>query len=280
MSEPALAVVQQNPRQNCSECRHINKCRSRFTVGHKPLSDRNDMINLLVCRLQLRINSDESAMTLLQLFKPGMINLITSARRRATSTNINFIDMLADMQSYTIECILTKYRIGELNPITNFLFDIKTGYLPKWTQFYIAKNKRVASRYALVGISPFKDDSEGYSYDNTPMHTNTHCDEYNNITHPEVITDDANNDTNHQVTDKIIGMVNDGVTLTTNEYRVFKFCLDNANDNNNTRMIDGLHIHLATTMSVSRPRITRLYAKAREKIKNLVTKAHYHYAPL
>lgn len=277
---PALALVQnQNPRQNCCECRHINKCRSRYTVNRKPLSDRNDMINLLVCRLQLGINANESAQTLLQLFKPGMINLITSARRRASSVNINFVDMLADMQSYTIECILTKYKIGELNPITNFLFDIKTGYLPKWTQFYIAKHKRIMSRYALAGISPFQEESDTERH--IPMHGNTHCDTYGELIPPEAVADEIDlDDDKNSVTNKILSMVNDGVTLTTNEYRVFKFCLDNANDNNNTRMIDGLHIHLATTMSVSRPRITRLYAKAREKIKNLVNRQNYHYAPL
>jgi predicted DNA-binding protein (UPF0251 family) len=68
-------------------------------------------------------------------------------------------------------------------------------------------------------------------------------------------------------TRQLMAIIEDGVTLNSNEYRVLKFCLYNGNELNATRHIDGLHIMLANIMGVSRPRVTRLYKRAREKVK-------------
>ena len=277
MSEP---VPEQQFKQDCSHCRHIFKCRNRRTAHDKPLSDRNDTINLLVCRLKFGVNKNGSARTLLQLFRPGMVNLVSSARSRAGHLNIDFDVMLMDMQSFAIEAIMTKYRIGDLNPITNFLFDIKSGYLVKWAQWYVTKQQRFTSRHMLSGGSPF---NEGYGdeeaeYDTqeqpAPVTFGSLADRDPTQSAADNILDAAMEAFQKQdepsMVDDVMDIIEDGVTLNANEYRVFKFYLQNANENNSIRMIDGLHIHLSKIMNVSRPRVTRLYKRGRDKVINAV----------
>jgi hypothetical protein len=274
----SVVAIQPQLKQDCSRCRHIFKCRNRRTAHDRPLSDRNDMINLLVCRLKLGVNINESAKTLLHLFRPGMVNLVASARRKTGGASIDFDDMLMDMQSFAVESILIKYRIGELNPITNFLFDIKSGYLVKWSQWYVTKAQRFSSRHTLAGSNPLFDgecaDDNEDSQHQDDNYTNVDFDSVGGRGVMEAarsnVIDSAMDVFRHTekrtLADDVMAIIEDGVTLNANEYRVFKFCLLNANDGNDIRMIDGLHIHLARMMGVSRPRVTRLYKRSRDKI--------------
>jgi hypothetical protein len=240
-------------QQHCSKCLHIHKCRSRKTAYGNTLSDRNDIINLLVCRLKMGISVNDNTKILLQLFRPGMINLITNAKRRYSgNSEIDFDVMLMDMQSFMTEMILIKYKIGELNPITNFLFDIKSGCLVKWSQWYTTKQQRFASRHVLTKFNSNTDETDEYNIDNTPL---TLVDN-SLIEDPDPIN----------YIDDVLKIVHDGVTLNTNEFLVFKACLHHANDSNSVRMIDGIHIKLSKILGVSRPRITRLFRRAKDKI--------------
>ena len=264
------------PHQDCSRCRHIFKCRNRKTASGKTLSDRNDTINLLVCRLKIGIARDASARTLLTLFRPGMVNLVASARRRAGGISIDFDDMLMEMQSFAIESILCKYSIGELNPITNFLFDPRSGNLVKWSMWYVTKLQRFASRHTLAGANGFEsaseDDDNLSSEDDygseSVSDSSSVTDAARSYVMESAVHEYTNLSTQRSLADEVLEVIDDGVTLNTNEYRVFKFCLQNANENNDIRMIDGLHIHLAKIMQVSRPRVTRLYKRSRDKVVN------------
>lgn len=267
-----LPIVSDSPQpnQDCSRCRHIHKCRSRRTSHGKPLSDRNDMINLLVCRLKLRLRVDESATTLLQLLRPGMVNLVAMAKRRAGGSRIDFDTMLMEMQSFAIEVIVTKYRIGELNPITNFLFDPKNGFLFKWTKWHIAKGARFSSKHVLAGMNPFGDESDNSEYgssDGDRVDAGSYG--HNHAAFDAAQASAADHYARAEesgLAEEVTATIEDGITLNTNEYRTIKFCLTNANDGNDVRMIDGLHIHLARIMNVSRPRVTRLYKRSRDKL--------------
>ena len=79
----------------------------------------------------------------------------------------------------------------------------------------------------------------------------------------------------HSLADEVMDIIQDGTTLNANEYRALRFCLYNANDSNDIRMIDGLHIHLARMMGVSRPRVTRLYKRGKDKIVVAIYKRRY-----
>lgn len=272
---PLLPILSPQKVQNCSECAHLVKCRWRRTPAGNPLSDRNDTINLLVCRIKLGINRDQSTTSLLQLFKPGMVNLVSYAKKRTNSARINFDDMVMEMQSFTIESILNKYRIGELNPITNFLFDLKSGYLTKWAKWYVTRATRFDIRHQLMGASPYGegDDSADDYLDNIYDGA-----EVSHSTSPvrelvdESYVEAYENEDTRTMAQEVMEIIDDGVTLNANEHRVLKFCLQNANEGNEVRMVDGLHILMARSMGVSRPRITRLYKRGRDKL--VVTCAH------
>lgn len=255
-----LQVIQPASGQDCSRCRHIFKCRSRRTAHDRPLSDRNDTINLLVCRLKLGINVDESAKSILQMMRPGMVNLVAQAKRRAGHGRVNFDNMLMDMQSFTIESIMVKYRIGELNPVTNFLFDPRSGYLTKWSKWYVTKILRWEYRNTLME-DPYADASydtdDGYESDDDTQTRAAH--------HAMVEMVDPNEPPS--MVEEVMEIIEDGVTLNANEYRVLKFSLQNANEGNSIRMVDGLHIHQAARMRVSRPRATRLFKRAKDKLR-------------
>lgn len=284
-----LAVIKPEPEQKCCYCRHIFKCRSRRTTHGKPLSDRNDTINLLVCRIKLGISKDRSTQTLLQLFRPGMVNLVASAKRREWKSGvIDFDEMLTEMQSFAIESIIVKYRIGELNPITNFLFDKRNGYLIKWSRWYITKHKRFNARHTLAGGNPFAD---GYNDGDEYVFVDSgHGSEYNHIGSDaygrsvgeaasgylmEQALDTHYANERHSLTDEVNEIIENGLTLNANEYRALRFCMNNANDSNDIRMIDGLHIHLARMMGVSRPRVTRLYKRGKDKLTVAIKKRRY-----
>lgn len=276
----SLAVIKPEPEQKCCYCRHIFKCRSRRTTHGKPLSDRNDTINLLVCRIKLNINKNQSTQTLLQLFRPGMVNLVASAKRRAGGTYVDFDEMLMEMQSFAVESIIVKYRIGELNPITNFLFDKRNGYLIKWTRWYITKHKRFNSRHTLAGGNPFADgaaDSDQYEFvDRGSMEDgmSSSSDAASSYLMEQALDTHYANE-RHSLTDEVNEIIENGLTLNANEYRALRFCMHNANDSNDIRMIDGLHIHLARMMGVSRPRVTRLYKRGKDKLTVAIKKRRY-----
>ena len=79
----------------------------------------------------------------------------------------------------------------------------------------------------------------------------------------------------HSLVDEVGEIIENGLTLNANEYRALRFCMNNANDSNDIRMIDGLHIHLARMMGVSRPRVTRLYKRGKDKLTVAIRKRRY-----
>ena len=134
-------VYKPSTQQNCHICPHAKtKC------WVKGISEKNVVINYLVCRIQIGYKRDESTKALLELFKPGMISII-SFIRKVVKNNVDFDQMLSDMQSTTIELILNKYSIGEPNPITPFLFNQDRGHLVKWARWYVSKQQKYYDKH-------------------------------------------------------------------------------------------------------------------------------------
>jgi hypothetical protein len=252
-------------KQECSKCKHIGRCRSRKAFGGKTLSDKNDTINILVCRLKLSINVNETTRTLLDIFKYGVLNLITHTKKRADDQDINYNDMHMEINAYIIECIMTKYSLGELNPITSFLFDFKTGFLPKWCIWYVNRTVKWHERHQH--IDNIKSDTEDENTEESNVDDSEAHYLYKKPQEEEHVNFEDPFATS--IVDDSLKIIEDGLTLNMNEYRVMRFALQNANDSNEVRMIDGIHIHQAMRMRVSRPRATRLFKRAREKLRIL-----------
>lgn len=245
------------PVQNCKMCAHAGKC------YHPKASPRNVVINILVCRIRMGINRNESAKLLLNMIKPQLIKLVSNARSMVGSGYIDMDTLLLDLESRVIEYILSDdgYRIGDTVFFTEYMFGTnpKTGWVRKWILWGFSKDHRFYKRNLLLGIDPRSDSLEEMTdHDRSTIsdYEDSNCYDY-----------DVEKSSSEAVR-AVMDIIDDGYTLNTNEYRVLSFCLSHANETNKARLIDGIHIYLSEIMSVSRPRITRLYSVSKTKIKN------------
>lgn len=240
--------------QECGSCLYVMKCYSEKTTP------RNVVINILACRIRLDIDRNESSKLLLQMIRPSLINLAHDAIVRVGNGYINMDTLIMDLESRVIECLIDDengYRIGESAYLTEYLFGTnpKTGWAKKWVLWNFQRHRRFYSKHSLFGNSPQSD--AGYEVSDTDRHA---------IAAYESISTLEEECTNKNLITAVKNIIEDGITLNANEYRVIAFCLSHANESNKTRLIDGTHTYLSKVMGVSRPRITRLYAVARRKL--------------
>lgn len=239
--------------QKCGSCKYATKCYSERT------SPRNVVINILACRIRMRITDNQAAKLLLEMVRPSLVNLVNNARARVGSGYIDTDYMIRDLESRIIECLIDKngYKIGEPAYLTEYLFGNRpsTGWVKKWILWHFSKHQRFFKRHVLFGDNPQSDSEEEMS--DGDRNAVSLVEEYNTY-----VPDQDNRDIIKALTD----IVDDGITLNANEYRVISFCLAHANESNKSRLIDGTHTYLSTAMGVSRPRITRLFAVARKKL--------------
>lgn len=252
------------PKQTCPTCPNLHKCFDLLTHSGNPISSSNVVINILVCRLQLGINREQSTANLLHIFKPGMIRLLSNAKQHANLNQHDLDNLFVEMQTTAIEYLLYDYKIGDRGRATPYLFDPYNGFLTKWVKWMIGKHKRFYGHHEMF-------DPHAATSDEEAEHIDVH--ETMDGGWDSLLSDQYNaeaNESNNRGTEMLtraMDIIDDGVTLNSNEYRVLKFCLSNGNESNASRHIDGLHIYLSRLMRVSRPRITRLYKRGVEKLK-------------
>lgn len=241
-------------QQTCGVCRYATKCYSEHT------SPKNVVLNILACRIRQDIDRNESSKILLEMVRPNLIRLIANARNRVGTLYIDADNLLADLESRVIESLISEdgYRIGEGAFLTEYLFGTnpKTGWVKKWILWAFSKNQRFHKRHVLTGTglnTDVEDDEIGA--DNLLSQVNEDL----------YYTYEPDQD-DHDTIQAITGIIDDGVTLNANEYRVISFCMLHANESNKSRLIDGTHTYLSSIMRVSRPRITRLFAVSRLKL--------------
>lgn len=242
-------------------CVHQQKCWGTHTNSGNPISTQNVVINILVCRLQLGIDRDVTTRNLLHLLRPGMIRLLSYVREQG-GHNINYDELMVDIQSKAIEYLMNDYKIGDRGRATPYLFDPKQGFLTKWIKWITGKNRRFYSHHELYAPR----DESGEQDDYIDNAASKYDGGWDSIYSQSGADANAENEHTTELLDTATSIIEDGVTLNSNEYRVIKFCMANGNESNASRHIDGLHITLAEMMGVSRPRITRLYKRAREKL--------------
>lgn len=248
-----------NKSQKCGGCLYSPKC---FAEKASP---RNITINILACRIRNGINANESAKLLLEMIRPKLIDLVSTARSRVGDVYIDMRSLLMDLESRVIECLLSPdgYKIGGPAFLTHYLFGTSphTGWVKKWILWNFTKDQKFYKRHMLLDIysDQEKDDTTSYSHHESKLVAAAIADYESSQVDPY----DRNNSMS-----AVREIVEDGVTLNVNEYRVISFCMTYANESNRSRLIDGTHTYLAEIMGVSRPRITRLFFTARTKITN------------
>ena len=218
-------------KQDCYKCPHIDKCWKTST--------NNIIINLLVCRIQINKEKNKSTKLLLKMFRPQLQKMATQISNDRLGSYISSTDLIHEMESVIIEHIISHYIIGEIAYFTYYLFGFPNGVMRKWMLWKTNQDRKVYNNHYLV-------DEPISIEDDTPILL-------------------EENQKNERI-EHAKRVIDDGITLRASEYRVMKFCLENARDNRNTRMIDGLHLYLANQMNISRTRVTQHFRNAKKKL--------------
>jgi len=240
-------------RQECFKCSYLKKC------WGKSVSTNNVILNILACRIKRNIHPNESTKLFLKMIKPAIVQLVEHAKERVGTGYIDTQVLITDLESRIIECLISEdgYQIGGPAYLTSYLFsnDPRMGWVRKWILWHFSKYNRFCKRHMLYGDNPESDTEE----------------EISELDRDAILAAEAEQSvepcsSNEVTINKIMEAINDGITLNANEYRVISFCMAHANESNQARLIDGIHIYLSEIMKVSRPRITRLYATSRSRI--------------
>lgn len=229
-------------KQNCQTCPLRSKCWNR-NAGP---SNEALALNLLVCRMKLGVKRDKSAELILQMLTPKVRQIATFITSRCSVPQREELEM--EIQSAIIEYLLTGYQLGERAWPLHYLFARPRGVMSGWAMRYIDKTNRRKRQQIHVGISPDVDvesllDELNASVTNGMVHTRpspmpTQEDEEGDDDVPEV---------------SVKRVIEDGVTLSAREYRVFKFCLERG---------PGAHKTLSALMGVDRSTVSRIYRRA------------------
>lgn len=248
MHATRLQIIQPaptQPRQNCAVCANQPNC---WKAG---ISDRHIVTNLLVCRIKRGIQRDKSTRLLLELLKPKLMQMATEIINATGATGLERENVLLDVQSATIEQLMHHYVMGEIGYPLHYLFGMPNGVMRRWVTSQITKTRKHSATYMLS----FNDAARNNDDDWAASFLGT------------VETDEIMSDAHtRELAGEIEDIIDDGITLRLSEYRVLKFCTDNASDAK--RPLNGLHIYLGRVMNVVRSRVTKLMADATSKVRD------------
>lgn len=231
--------------QDCAHCRGLRTC------WDSRLTPKGIVVNLLVCRLKRGIAKEKSTGTLLTLIQPK----IRMIARRIQSPNdlASRQDLERDIQSVIVESLLTKYILGDYIHPLRWLFSQPHGAVTRWAARYAKRQRREANAVVRYGTDT--------DFDSTLIALNYLASDRRILSGPatrvrDVLEYDPQLE-EHARAARVAAVVDDGHTLTTDEYRVLSFCLTNTG-----LLEDGLHRLLAVRMGVSRQVVTKLFSTA------------------
>lgn len=228
------AQTSPDPIQDCGVCQMNRVC-------YMPkIKEEHVVLSLLFCRIKRGYEVNRSSKLVLKMVYPKLKTLAEYAIR---GTNIDLDTALADLQSMTIELIQKTYVMGDVAYPLHFLFGEPKGRILLYAKNYARSEKRFDEHHALYANPNDVEEEEGYD--------------------PQ-----SDEDTTTDSTRIARDVLDDGLTLTLQEYRVLSFCLANASDQK--RPVNGLHVYLGRVMAQPRAKITKLSSDATEKLKKEV----------
>lgn len=257
-----LRVVQEPERQPAQDCA---ACVSSSNCWEKGIDPRVIVLNLVVCRMKRGIAREDTTRLFLSMIRPKLMQLAlhaTKGTRKPTE------DALHDFETEAYEAIVRRYEIGEVAYPLHFLFGFPNGALRRFAASY-------RDRLVRHDVTHASFDVDGIDPDRRIVALNASATRGTILSPPPsamcMPTFDEDID-DKRVTAKMDlarFVLEDGVTLTTAEYRVLRYSLDNARDGSR-RLLNGLHVHLARILGVPRTRVAKLYSDATEKLINAV----------
>lgn len=226
---PLKVLQPQSSAQDCSTCQR------QFICYAPKIKAEHIILNLLTCRIKRGIDVSRSSKMFLAQCRKMTWRL---AKQAVKGTNIDLAVATADIESYIIEVMQNTYTHGEIFYPLPFLFSPFKGRATFFVANYARKTRKFGDTHLL------QNEYENPNWDGAPE--------------PEVEEQDTD------VTRRARAIIEDGVTLNLEEYRVLKFCMTNAKDAK--RPLNGLHVYLALVGDIPRIKCTQIYSTAIKKL--------------
>lgn len=206
-----LRVIQDGA-QDCSTCRNVQTC-------WKPQTDNQaTVLNLLVCRIQRGIAREKSTRLFLKLIRPKLLKIAKWVRSR---TGMPIMDAVREMESVSIETLITTYVMGEVVPPIVYLFNDRYGAVRHWAVRTVAE----AKKRRATDISY---DASDLDLEQRVAQLNRLVTQHRVQTPPPPLVEGETEDevqARQALVDWVMRIIEDGVTLPVAEYRVIRFCL-------------------------------------------------------
>lgn len=250
--------------QDCQSCPLQTKC---WDTSRNP-SDEVLALNLLVCRMKLGIKRDRSTKLLLQLLEPKVQSIVKFIYSKCNVPDRRTLH--GEVQSQIVEYLLTEYKLGERAWPLHFLFARPKGVMTGWALRYIEKANS-DQRVLAAGFEPGVE-IEALVDDINASITSGWITQSPDTPPATDESDDLRSDIPLSSARRT---VEDGVTLTTREYRVLRFMLTHAEDHGlftATAPGYGMRSRLAQQLDWPKRTVSRIYQQACHKI----IEAHGH----
>jgi hypothetical protein len=249
---PRLRVVQEappRPLQDCTRCRNLPRC------WDQRLKPQAIAINLLVCRMKLRIDTDRATRTLLAMVEPKIRSLAYATKRALRNATVE--ELVLEMKSVAVESLLQRFVLGDIYHPLHWLFGEPDGAVVRWAQRKVRDARKESRRTFHFEAAADLDESlirANYLSSNKRV-TSGPAD------HARESSEYDLRAAERERASRVLATLDDGISLTAREYRVLSFCLSNAHEGARWAT-NGLHLELAARLGVSRSYVTRVYGEA------------------
>ena len=224
------------------------------------------MVNLLVCRIRMRVEPDRAAKLLLEMLKPKTMT-IAQKIMRTTGGRLEFSEVYADVQSQVIEILLCKYDLGELLRPLGWLFAEPNGAMTRWTLRYANEKRKQFVVMMSYDSGPRLSDAAGSTWDmETSIRVMNSAVTGGKIRSSPLGTTEIEVDDGTQARyQDMVAVLDDGVTLDTTEYRILKFYFDNGREDW-AMPIKGLRRYASRRFRVASSQVPTIYHAASQRI--------------
>lgn len=237
---PVRLPVVTDGAQDCSTCQSMSHC-----WGSR--SDRV-MINLLVCRLHRQIDRERNLRRLLELLRPKTLQLAKVLARKICRP---VREVLVDIETHLYFSIVHEYQVGEVLPPLAWLFG-KNGSITNYV-----RNRLRALRQERRRFISYDGGLGEYELEERLAFLNRVVTDDRIQSGPPVLEFETEPVLPDVDADLIRSVIEDGVTLTTAEYRALHWVVAG----------EGSQRWLAAAMSIKRQDVTVLVGVARRKIR-------------
>ena len=210
---------------------------------------------------------NQSTKLLLELLRPKLVQLAQEIINATGASGGDRDNIFADVQSQFIDLLMHKYVLGEYGYMLHYLFGVPKGLMRRYVSSEITKKRKYNSQFLDPGSGNRFEDGRGSRVDQNSFSDNDRFifarrEPMEPATNPDDTLEEAHV---KALAGRINDIIDDGITLRLAEYRVLRFCLDNASDAR--RPLNGLHIYMGRVLGVVRSRCTKLYSDALAKIR-------------